>query len=55
MKAVSGKQYEGMNVTDWKDLERRVTWTIRMYLVDKVMYYVMDEESLTVMWLKLES
>ena len=47
MKVLSGKQPEGMNVTDWKDSETRVASTIRMFLVDEVMYHVMDEESST--------
>ena len=38
-----------------QDLETRGASTIRMYLVDEVMYYVTDEESSTAIWLKLES
>ena len=30
------------------------TLTIRMCLIDEVMYHVMDEESSTTIWLKLE-
>ena len=55
VKTLSGKQYEEMNVTDWKDLEMRTRLTIRICLVHDVMYHVMDEESPTVIWLKLES
>ena len=55
VKALSGKQPKGMNVTDLKDLETRVILTIKMCLIDVVMYNVMDEKSLTVIWLKLES
>ena len=40
---------------DWKDLEAKVAKTIRLYLDDDVMYHVMDEESPTTIWLKLES
>ena len=49
VKALSGKQPKGMNVTYWKDLEMRVVSTIRMCLADEV-----DEESPTTIWLKLE-
>ena len=55
MKTLSGKQSEEMNVAYFKDLEMRTRLTIRMCLVDDVMYHVMDEESPTVIWLKLES
>ncbi|RVW71367.1 Retrovirus-related Pol polyprotein from transposon TNT 1-94 [Vitis vinifera] len=44
-----------MNDIDWKDLEAKVAKTIRLYLDDDVMYHVMDEESPTTNWLKLES
>ena len=44
-----------MNVMDLKNLETRVALTIRICLADEVMYHVMDEESLTTVWLKLES
>ena len=33
----------------------KATATIRLCLVDDVMYHVMDEESPTIIWLKLES
>ena len=55
MKTLSGKQPKGMNVTDWKDSKIRATSTIRMCLVDEMMYHIMDEESPTTIWLKLES
>ena len=45
MKALLGKQPKGMNVTDWKDSETRVESTIKMCLVNEVMYHFMDEES----------
>ena len=35
-------------------METIATLTIRMCLVDKVMYHVMDKESLVAIWLKLE-
>nr|CAN76612.1 hypothetical protein VITISV_040104 [Vitis vinifera] len=55
VKALYGKQPEGMNNMDWKDLEVKVAATIRLCLADDVMYHVMDEESPTAIWLKLES
>ena len=55
MKALYGKQPEGMDDMDWKDLEAKVATTIRLCLADDVMYHVMDEESPTTIWLKLES
>ena len=44
VKALSGKQPEGMNATDWKDSKMRVVLTITMCLVDEVMYHVIGEE-----------
>ena len=44
-----------MDNMDWKDLEAKVATTIRLCLADDVMYHVMDEESPTTIWLKLES
>ena len=55
VKALSSKQPEGMNAIDWKDPEMRAVSTIRMCLAYEVMYHVMDEESSTTIWLKLES
>ena len=55
VKALYGKQLEGMNDMDWKDLEANVAATIRLCLANDVMYHVMDEESLMAIWLKLES
>ena len=55
VKALYGKQLKGMNNMDWKDLEVKVAATIRLCLADDVMYHVMDEESPTAIWLKLES
>ena len=55
MKALSGKQPEGMNDTKWKDSKTRVVSTIRMCLANEVMYHVMNEESPTTIWLNLES
>ena len=44
-----------MKDIEWQDSETRAASTIRMCLVDKVMYHVMDEESPEAIWLKLES
>ena len=45
VKALCGKQLEGMNDIDWKDLEVKTVTTIKLCLADVVMYHVMDEES----------
>ena len=55
VKALYGKQPKGIDDMDWKDLEAKVAATIRLCLANGVMYHVMDEESLTTIWLKLES
>ena len=55
VKALYKKQPKRMNNMDWKDLEAKVEATIRLCLVDDVMYHVMDEESPVAIWLKLES
>ena len=55
VKALYGKQPEGMNDIDWKNLEAKTLATIRLCLANDVMYHVMDKESLTIIWLKLES
>ena len=52
---LSGKKPKGINFMDLKDSEIRVVLTIRMCLANKVMYHVMDKESLAKIWLKLES
>ena len=44
-----------MNDIDCQDLEAKTLTTIRLCLANDVMYHVMDEESLTAIWLKLES
>ena len=54
VKALIGKQPEGTNDKEWKDSKTRPALTIRMCLADEVMYHVMDEESPTTIWLKLE-
>ena len=44
-----------MNNIDWKDLKAKIVATIRLCLDDDVIYHIMDEESVTTIWLKLES
>ena len=55
VKALYEKQPEEINDMNWKDLEANAATTIRLCLTDDVMYHVMDEESPTTIWLKLES
>ena len=55
VKALYGSKPEGIADIDWKELEVKAVATIRLCLEDDVMYHVMDEESLAVVWLKLES
>jgi hypothetical protein len=55
VKALYGTKLDGMADIDWKELEAKAVATIRLCLGDDMMYHVMDEESLTVVWLKLES
>ncbi|KAL6327919.1 hypothetical protein AAG906_027330 [Vitis piasezkii] len=40
---------------NWKDLKAKTATTIKLCLANDVMYHVMDEESPTAIWLKLES
>ncbi|RVX19952.1 Retrovirus-related Pol polyprotein from transposon TNT 1-94 [Vitis vinifera] len=44
-----------MNDIDCQDLEAKTLTTIRLCLANDVMYHVMDEESPTTIWLKLEN
>jgi hypothetical protein len=55
VKVLYGTKPEGMADIDWKELEANAVATIRLCLEDDVMYHVMDEESPTAIWLKLES
>ena len=55
VKALCGSKPEGMVDIDWKELEAKAVVTIWLCLGDDVMYHVMDEESSTVVWLKLKS
>ena len=43
-----------MEVRDWKRLQMQAVSTIRMYLADEVVIYVLSETSPTVLWSKLE-
>jgi hypothetical protein len=55
MKALYGTKPNGMADIDWKELEAKAVATIRLCMGNNVMYHVMDEESPTAVWLKLES
>ena len=55
MKALYEKQPENMNNIDRLELEARAVIIIRLYQDDDVMYHVMDEESTSTIWIKLES
>jgi hypothetical protein len=55
VKALYEMKLERMADIDWKELEAKAVATIWLCLGDDVMYHIMDEESLTVVWLKLES
>jgi hypothetical protein len=46
---------KGMLDIDWKELKAKALATIRLCLGNDVMYHVMDEEFLAIVWLKLES
>ena len=55
VKVLYGMRPEGISNIDWKEFEAKAVATIWLFLGDRVMYYVMDEESLAVVWLKLKS
>ena len=55
VKALYEKKPNGMPDIEWKEREAKAVAIIRLYLGDDVMYRVMDEESPTAAWLKLES
>jgi hypothetical protein len=55
VKALYRTKAEGMEDINQKELEAKAVATIQLCLGDDVMYHVMDEESLTAVWLKLES
>lgn len=46
---------EKMEDLDWEELQERVAATIRLYLVDEVLYHVTKLASLGAVWKKLES
>ncbi|XP_074592463.1 mitochondrial import inner membrane translocase subunit TIM22-4-like [Curcuma longa] len=45
MKTLGEKELEGMEKTDWEQLQAKVVAMIGFCLTDNVMYHVMDEES----------
>jgi hypothetical protein len=55
VKALHRTKAEGMEDINQKELEAKAVATIQLCLGDDVMYHVMDEESPTAVWLKLES
>jgi len=44
----------GMSDEDWEELDLKVISTIRLCLANEVMYNVMNEETTTSLWLRLE-
>ena len=57
VKALYGKAMKPKMMMDdeWEELYMKVVSTIRQCLADKLMYIVMDDVSITAIWLKLES
>jgi hypothetical protein len=55
VKELYGTKLDDMADIDWKELEAKAVATIQLCLGDDVMSHVMDEESLAIVWLKLES
>jgi hypothetical protein len=49
------KKLEKMTEDEWEELEMRAVSTIRLCLVDEVMYHVMDKESPVGIWIRFES
>lgn len=45
VKSLYGKQPEGIDDMDWKELQVKVVATIKIYLADDVIYHIMDEKS----------
>jgi len=55
VKELYGTKLDDMADIDWKELEAKAVATIQLCLGDDVMSHVMDEKSLAIVWLKLES
>lgn len=55
VKALFGKKPEGPLDANWKQLEAQTVGTIWLFLADEITYHVMDVESSTEVWEKLES
>ena len=55
VKVLYGTKPKSMEEVDWKELEAKAVAVIRLCLADDMMYHVMDDESSTRIWLKLES
>ncbi|CAA0805915.1 Probable prolyl 4-hydroxylase 11 [Striga hermonthica] len=54
-KRLRAEKPKGMKDDDWQDLQERAAGTIRMCLVDEVMYHVMHLKLADEIWKKLES
>ena len=57
VKALYGKakKPETMMDDEWEELDMKAVSTIRLCLVDELMYHVIDDMSTSAIWLKLES
>ena len=44
-----------MSHENWEEIDLKAASTIQLYLVDEVMYNVMDEETAMELWLRLEA
>ena len=56
-KTLQGKSAKPASTSnkDWEEMDLRAVSTIQLYLADKVMYNVMDEETATGLWSRLET
>jgi hypothetical protein len=56
-KALAGKSKKPTSMTDedWEDLDARALSTIRLCLADEVLFNIVEEETTTGLWTKLES
>lgn len=55
MTTLYGKKPIGMDDTNWEEQKMKAMATIRLCIVDDVMYHVINEKSLAEIWMKLES
>jgi len=56
-KTLQGKSVKaaGASNKDWEEIDLKAASTIQLCLADEVMYNVMDEETATGLWLRLET